>query len=141
MSHASLPVLGETLPQLSVAVTARMVIGAAFAARDLAPQHHDHRHALAAGLPDVIMNTPTLQGLLSRYATDTLGPSARVRRLRCRMKAPVCPGDALIIRGTVSARIDTVAGTALTLAISFQRDDRTVTEGEVEAFLPAGDAK
>ena len=92
----------QLLPRLQVSVTPRTVIMGASASRDWQPQHHDHAWAVAkVGPKGIFLNTPNQAGWIERYLTEWAGPTARLGKLRFRMRRPVCPGDELIFRGRV----------------------------------------
>lgn len=101
--------VGDRLPARLLHVTARHVVLGAMASRDWQPQHHDHAHAIAAGLPDIILNTPTQIGWFCAFLTDWAGPEARIARWRLKMMAPITPGMDIVISGKVRM-VDTIAG-------------------------------
>lgn len=134
--------VGAELPQLDLPVEARHIIMGATASRDWQPQHHDHDCAVRRmGLPDIIANTPTQTGWLSRYVTDWSGPHGRIGRLRVRMLQPVCPGDLIVLRGRVDALVKDRAGwwwAHLGLTLSRAGGDGPVlTRGDVLVALPS----
>ena len=117
--------VGDTLPELVVAITPRTVIMGASSSRDWQPQHHDHAWAVAkVGPRGIFLNTPNQAGWIERYLTSWGGPTARLGRMRFRMRRTVCPGDELHVNGTVTGVADdgwvdldvtlTVAGEAVT---------------------------
>ena len=79
--------VGEELPPLDVELTAAIIVGGALASRDYTPVHHDAGAAREQGLPDVIMNILTTQGLCSRYVTDWAGPDAQIKNVKIKLKA------------------------------------------------------
>lgn len=91
--------LAEQLPERRVTITAHHVVLGAFASRDWQPQHHDRTYAVAAGLPDIILNTPTQTGWFCAYLTAWAGPQARIARWRLRMHTPIIPGMNAIFSG------------------------------------------
>ena len=96
--------VGHSLPTLVVQVTPRVVIMGASASRDWQPQHHDHAWAVAkVGPRGIFLNTPNQAGWIERYLSEWAGPTARLGKLRFRMRRPVCPGDTLHFDGTVTA--------------------------------------
>lgn len=94
--------IGQTLPDLDIPVTSTLVVGGALASRDYTPVHHDAGEARKQGLPDVIMNILTTQGLCSRYVTDWSGPDALVKSVKTKLGGPMMPGDTLKLRGKVA---------------------------------------
>ena len=94
---------GQALPTLVVPITPRVVIMGASSSRDWQPQHHDHAWAVEkVGPRGVFLNTPNQAGWIERYLTQWAGPTARLGKMRFRMRRPVCPGDRLHFDGTVT---------------------------------------
>lgn len=93
--------IGQPLPDLDIPVTSTLVVGGALASRDYTPVHHDAGEARKQGLPDVIMNILTTQGLCSRFVTDWAGPDALVKSVKTKLGGPNMPGDTLKLRGKV----------------------------------------
>jgi acyl dehydratase len=85
---------------VEVDVTEGLVRASSAAFRDWAPVHHDRASARAAGLPGLIMSTPSLAGWAERAVCEA-GP---VLGVELRMRAPVVAGDRLLLhlaRGSV----------------------------------------
>jgi acyl dehydratase len=98
---------GQTVPELVVEITPRVVIMGASSSRDWQPQHHDHAWAVSkVGPRGIFLNTPNQAGWIERYLTQWAGPKARLGKLRFRMRRPVCPGDELHFNATVTAVSD-----------------------------------
>ena len=95
--------VGEKLPELAVPVTTTVIVAGALATQDFTPVHHDKGAAQAQGLPDIIMNTMTTNGFISRYVTDWAGPDAVVKKISLKLGAPNSPGDTMKMNGTVVA--------------------------------------
>ncbi|GAA1936585.1 MaoC family dehydratase [Brevibacterium antiquum] len=93
---------GQTLPEMTVPVTATLVAGGAIATRDWSLVHHDTAAAKNAGTPDIFMNILTTNGLIGRFVTDWAGPQAELTDVSIRLGAPNFPGDAFTVTGTVS---------------------------------------
>lgn len=104
--------IGDTLPELSIDITPKLIVGAAIASRDYQNVHHDKDAAQALGSPDVFMNILTTNGLVGRYVTDWAGPGARLNKVAIRLGAPNYPGDTMVLSGQVktvdadSARVE-----------------------------------
>ena len=74
-------------------------MGAA-ANRVWAPQHLDHHAAVAAGARDVFLDTSTQLGLWATMARTHAGDDW-VTAASLTMRRPVCPGDRLVVTGSV----------------------------------------
>ncbi|MCH8133625.1 MAG: MaoC family dehydratase [Myxococcales bacterium] len=96
--------VGDSLPELSIPLTASLIVAGALASRDFTPVHHDRSAAQATGLRDVFMNILTTNGLVGRYITDWTGPDAVIRNVAIKLGAPNLPGDTLTFSGTVASR-------------------------------------
>ncbi|MFF5807860.1 MaoC family dehydratase [Streptomyces sp. NPDC012746] len=96
--------VGDALPPLEIPVTRTLIVAGAIASRDYQDVHHDAELARAKGSPDIFMNILTTNGLVGRYITDRLGPSAVLRKVAIRLGAPNYPGDTMTLTGTVTAR-------------------------------------
>jgi len=99
---------GDPLPELSIPVTTTMIVAGALATQDFTPVHHDKGAAQKQGLSDIIMNTMTTNGLVSRFVTDWAGPNAVLEKIALKLGAPNNPGDTLKMKGVVKA-VDTAA--------------------------------
>lgn len=95
--------VGQELPELSIPITPKLIVGGAIASRDYQNVHHDKEAAQALGSPDIFMNILTTNGLVGRYITDWAGPGANMKKLAIRLGAPNFPGDTMVLSGTVSA--------------------------------------
>lgn len=95
--------VGTELPPLALDVSARLIVGGAFASRDFQDVHHDSAAARERGSTDIFMNILTTQGLVSRFVTDWAGPSAWVRSIKIRLGVPNYVGDRMTLTGAVSA--------------------------------------
>ncbi len=95
--------VGDLLPPLTIAVTARLIAAGAIASRDFQDVHHDRQAATAAGSPDIFMNILTSNGLTARFVTDWAGPQARLRAAAIRLGVPNRPGHKLAFHGSVEA--------------------------------------
>jgi len=94
---------GEALPELSIDITASLIVAGALASRDFQDVHHDHAAAIANGAKDVFMSIHTSQGLIGRYVSDWAGPEAVFRRMSIRLGVPNYPGDVMVLTGRVTS--------------------------------------
>jgi acyl dehydratase len=125
---------GQALPELVVPITSRTVIMGASASRDWQPQHHDHAWAVAkVGPKGIFLNTPNQAGWIERYLTEWAGPTARLGRMRFRMRRTVCPGDELHFNGTVTAVAD---DGWVDLDVALTVGDETVTTCTARVCIP-----
>ncbi|MGW1101679.1 MaoC family dehydratase [Streptomyces sp. NPDC002540] len=129
--------VGEELAPLEIAVTRTLIVAGAIASRDYQDVHHDAELAREKGSPDIFMNILTTNGLVGRYVTDRLGPSAVLRRVAIRLGAPNYPGDTMVLSGTVTALGDD--GTAEVKVVGTNGLGRHVT-GTVTVGVPEGAA-
>lgn len=129
--------VGDKLPELAIELTPALIIGGAIASRDFNPVHHDKAHAQAQGLPDVIMNILTTNGLVGRYVTDWAGPDAIVKNIAIKLGAPNVPGDTMKMKGTVKAK-DAASGVVELDVVGANSWGHHVT-GTVKVALPTGD--
>ncbi|MFF3953877.1 MaoC family dehydratase [Streptomyces sp. NPDC001890] len=128
---------GDELAPLEIAVTRTLIVAGAIASRDYQDVHHDVELAREKGSPDIFMNILTTNGLVGRYVTDRLGPSAVLRKVAIRLGAPNYPGDTMILSGTVTSVADD--GTAEVRIIGANGLGRHVT-GTVTVGVPRGAA-
>jgi acyl dehydratase len=94
---------GDTLPELAIPITHRLIVGGAVATQDYIPVHHNLPAAQAAAMPDIFMNILTTSGLCARYLSDWAGPGSRLHKLSFKLMAPNTPGDTMVMQGRVSA--------------------------------------
>lgn len=98
----ALPEVGETLPELVIAITATRIVSGAIASRDYQDVHHDVSAAREKGSPDIFMNILTTNGLVGRFVTDWAGPQARIFKIAIRLGVPNHPGDTMTLTGSVT---------------------------------------
>jgi len=127
--------VGDTLPELVIDITATTIVGGALATRDFTPAHHDRAYAQSQGLSDVIMNTMTTNGFVSRFVTDWTGPDTIIKGLSIKLGAPNYPGDTMKMTGTVAAKNDD--GT-ITIDVVGANSWGDHVSGTVTVTLPAG---
>ncbi len=95
--------VGDSLPELSVDVSATTIVLGALASRDWRPMHHDYDFAVNRnGTRNIFLNTPNQAAWFERYLTDWTGPKGRMGRIRFRMKDSVFPSDTMVFAGSVS---------------------------------------
>lgn len=92
---------GQTLPELTIPITHKLIVGGALATQDFMPVHHNAPAARAAAMPDIFMNILTTNGLCARFLSDWAGPGSRLRRINFKLMAPNVPGDTMIMQGRV----------------------------------------
>ena len=133
--------VGDALPTLELAVTARTVVMGASSSRDWQPQHHDHAWATTrAGTKDIFLNTPNQAGWIERYLTDWTGPTGRLGRIKFRMRRPVYPGETLVFNATVrDTGIDETRCAWVDIDIELTVGDEVATEASARLALPQDD--
>jgi len=129
--------VGGRLPELAIELTPALIIGGAIASRDFNPVHHDKAHAQRQGLPDVIMNILTTNGLVGRYVTEWAGPDAVVKNIAIKLGAPNVPGDTMKMKGAIKAKNDS-DGTVEVDVVAANAWGNHVT-GTVTVALPTGE--
>jgi len=129
--------VGGKLPELPIELTPALIIGGAIASRDFNPVHHDKAHAQRQGLPDVIMNILTTNGLVGRYVTDWAGPDAVVKNIAIKLGAPNVPGDTMKMRGTIKAKDDSDATVVVDVVGANGWGNHV--NGTVKVALPTGE--
>ena len=96
--------VGQLMPELSIDITSRLIVGAAIATRDYQDVHHDQDRARELGSPDIFMNILTTNGFVGRYVTDWTGPRSVLKKVSIRLGAPNYPGAVMTISGEVTAK-------------------------------------
>lgn len=92
---------GQTLPQLVIPITHKLIVAGAVATQDFIDVHHNAPAARAAAMPDIFMNILTTSGLSARYLSDWAGPGSRLKCMRFKLLAPNTPGDTMVMQGRV----------------------------------------
>ena len=95
---------GDSLPELVIPITHRLIVSGAIATQDFIDVHHNAPAARAAGMPDIFMNILTTCGLSARYLSDWAGPGSRLEKLSFKLLAPNTPGDTMTLQGKVSGK-------------------------------------
>ena len=100
--YASEVSVGDSLPELVVPITSKLVVSTAMASQDFQDVHHDKDAAIAKGTPDIFMNILTTNGFVGRYLTDWAGPGSRIKNIQFNLGAPNFPGDTMVMSGEVT---------------------------------------
>jgi acyl dehydratase len=95
---------GDTLPPLTVPVSASVIVAGATASGDFEVVHHDVKAAQARGTPDIFMNILTSNGYVQRFVSDWVPPGGRIRSVEMRLGVPTFAGDTLKLTGIVRAK-------------------------------------
>ncbi len=95
---------GDTLPPLTVRVSASVIVAGATASGDFEVVHHDVRGAQARGTPDIFMNILTTNGYVQRFVNDWLAPAGSIRSVDIRLGVPTFSGDTLTFTGVVQQK-------------------------------------
>lgn len=103
---------GDSLPELVIPITHRLIVSGALATQDFMPVHHNAPAARAAAMPDIFMNILTTNGICARYLSDWAGPGSRLRRINFKLMAPNVPGDTMVMQGRV-VKLEHIAGEKL----------------------------
>jgi acyl dehydratase len=92
---------GQTLPELAIPITHKLIVGGAIATQDFMPVHHNAPAAKASGMPDIFMNILTTNGLCARYLSDWAGAGSCLKRINFKLMAPNVPGDTMVMQASV----------------------------------------
>lgn len=92
---------GDTLPPLTVLVSASVIVAGATASGDFEVVHHDVRGAQARGTHDIFMNILTTNGYVQRFVNDWAAPAGSIRSVDIRLGVPTFSGDTLRFTGVV----------------------------------------
>ena len=95
---------GDTLPPLTVLVSASVIVAGATASGDFEVVHHDVKGAQARGTPDIFMNILTSNGYVQRFVNDWVAPAGRIRSVDIRLGVPTFAGDMLKFVGVVKEK-------------------------------------
>ena len=110
--------VGHEFAGVSIDVSATTIIGGALATHDYSPVHHDTSVARDHGLPNVLMNILTTNGLVERFVMESLDYGGRIQRIQLALGVPVFPGDVLTFEGSVVERSEGMVRIAFTGANS-----------------------
>ena len=95
---------GDTLPPLTVLVSASVIVAGATASGDFEVVHHDVRGAQARGTHDIFMNILTTNGYVQRFVNDWIAPAGTIRSVDIRLGVPTFAGDTLKFTGVVQQK-------------------------------------
>ncbi len=98
--------IGDELPDLTLPITATVIVSGAIASRDYQDVHHDRDLAVERGSEDIFMNILTSNGYVGRFVTDWAGPEALIQRVDIRLGVPNYPGDVMVMTGRVKEKSD-----------------------------------
>ena len=115
----------EPAPREICPITRTDVVRYQGASGDLNPVHHDEPFARSAGYPAPLVVGMFGAGAMFAWASDWLGP-ANVRRVRCRWREPVFPGDVLTIAGKVVREYEEAAERKVDLELTCSKQDGSV---------------
>lgn len=126
---------GSRFELLSETVTTQQLVRYAGASDDYNRIHYDLPYANDAGLGGVIAHGMLTMAFMARAATDWAGPLGHVQRIAARFTAPVRPGDAVHITGSVISK--SRSGGSGTVACRLEADvgGRSVASGEATVLL------
>ncbi len=130
---------GMELPELTVPITHRLIVGGAIATQDFIPVHHDLPAAQAAGMPDIFMNILTSCGLSARYLSDWAGPASRLKQLSFKLMTPNHPGDRMVFGGRIDELNANESGTEVALSFSGSNARGPHVMGSAIMKLPVAD--
>ena len=128
--------VGDELPPLQFEITRTTLALDIIGTHDTYPIHHDHEFAHAVGVRDIFLNTQWYQGAIGRFATNWAGPGSYLRKLAITLRAPSCPGDVLIIRGTITAKreMGTQQLVDMTVTIDGKEPDSVIAKTTVQVL-------
>jgi acyl dehydratase len=95
---------GDTLPPLTLLVSASVIVAGATASGDFEVVHHDVKAAQARGTPDIFMNILTSNGYVQRFINDWVAPHGRICSVDIRLGVPTFSGDTLRFEGVVKEK-------------------------------------
>ncbi|MEH6583805.1 MAG: hypothetical protein V7754_17865 [Halioglobus sp.] len=129
--------VGDTLPELVIPITHKLIVGGAIATQDFIPVHHNVPEAQAAAMPDIFMNILTTSGLSARYLSDWAGSDSRLKHIKFNLMAPNLPGDRMVMEGEVTAVNTTEAGGEVMVAFGGKNRMGYHTKGTATLAVPA----
>ena len=94
--------VGTKLPELALYGDPTFIVSTAIATRDYQDVHHDRDKAQAKGSKDIFVNILTDTGLVERFVTDWVGPSARITSIKLKLGVPWYAYDSVTFTGEVT---------------------------------------
>src|SRR5919206_1533273 len=91
--------VGDALPEVERLVRREEIAAYADASGDRNPLHLDDEAARASGFPGVIAHGMYTMGLVASAITAWLGDAGALRRMKVSFRAPVAPGDRIVVSG------------------------------------------
>ena len=96
---ADLPAVSGDIPTLAKSASRADLIRYAAVTRDWNPIHWDHRSAVGAGLPGVVVHGLACAAWMCQGVTRLLAGSAPLRKARFRFRRPLRPGVPALVEG------------------------------------------
>jgi acyl dehydratase len=130
--------IGDELPAVERIVRREEIGDYAEASGDRNPLHLDDDAARAAGFPGVIAHGMFTMGLVASAVTAWVGDAGALRRMKVAFRAPVRPGDMIIVSGRVRAIDEPTRRAELEVSAVISRDgatDDAIRRGEAEVQL------
>lgn len=128
--------VGDPLPEVTIPITHKLIVGGAIASQDFIPVHHNVPTAQAAGMPDIFMNILTTSGLSARYLTDWAGGESRLGALKFNLMTPNFPGDVMVMKGEITALDCEQSEVTVTVAFRGENRQGVHTSGTATLTLP-----
>ncbi|MFF3669388.1 MaoC/PaaZ C-terminal domain-containing protein [Microtetraspora malaysiensis] len=122
---------GDALPALERTIQAADMVAYAGATWDWHRMHYDLVYLRDRGLHLPVVDGQMLGAFLAEQVQDSLGPAARLRRLRFRLTAMVFAGETVRVTGVVTA----VDGERVTIEQWAAVADRVAATGVAEVAL------
>jgi acyl dehydratase len=130
--------VGDTLPELSIPLSATRIIATAIASRDYQDVHHDLEQAKERGTKSIFMNILTTNGFVDRYITDWAGPDALLKRVNIRLGAPNYAGDTMVLTGTITEKNVVNDQSVIDIDVVGKNSIGNHVTGTVRVALPQG---
>ena len=131
---------GDRFELTTEPVTTQQLVRYAGASDDYNRIHYDQPHALEAGLGGIIAHGMLTMAFMGRAASRVAGPRGQVKQLAARFTAPVRPGDAVHVIGTVTGIGAATPFTELRCRLDADVCGRAVAHGDALLLIPTGPA-